>query len=110
MPGHPVARSNAPEDTSADMPPLRAGIQSVEVGYTLLAALAAAPGPLMWRDLAAAAGMNAAKAHRYLVSFQRLALESQDLVSFDGAWDGPVAVPRVAAARQLSGDLGFRGA
>ena len=32
----------------------------------------------MLRDLAAAAGMNAAKAHRYLVSFQRLALVVQD--------------------------------
>lgn len=56
----------------------RAGIQSVEVGFTLLDALARARGPLMLRDLAAAAGMNAAKAHRYLVSFQRLGLVSQD--------------------------------
>lgn len=54
MPAHPVAGSNAPEDTP-DVPPQRAGIQSVEVGYTLLAALAAAPGPLMLRDLAAEA-------------------------------------------------------
>ena len=65
----------------ADLPPQRAGIQSVEVGYSLLAALATAPGPLMLRDLAAAAGMNAAKAHRYLVSFQRLGLVAQDLAS-----------------------------
>ncbi len=56
----------------------RAGIQSVEVGYTLLDALARAAGPLMLRDLAAAAGMSAAKAHRYLVSFQRLGLVAQD--------------------------------
>lgn len=63
------------------LPPPRAGIQSVEVGYSLLAALGAAPGPLMLRDLAAAAGMNAAKAHRYLVSFQRLGLVVQDLAS-----------------------------
>ncbi|MEO8542618.1 MAG: IclR family transcriptional regulator [Burkholderiaceae bacterium] len=56
----------------------RAGIQSVEVGFTLLDALARAPGPLMLRDLAAAAGMSAAKAHRYLVSFQRLGLVAQD--------------------------------
>ena len=56
----------------------RAGIQSVEVGFTLLGALAGAPGPLMLRDLAAAAGMSAAKAHRYLVSFQRLQLVTQD--------------------------------
>ena len=56
----------------------RAGIQSVEVGFMLLDALARAPGPLMLRDLAAAAGMSAAKAHRYLVSFQRLQLVTQD--------------------------------
>ncbi len=58
--------------------PQRAGIQSVEVGFSLLQVLAASGGPLMLRDLAAAAGMNAAKAHRYLVSFQRLALVVQD--------------------------------
>ncbi|AEG94769.1 IclR family transcriptional regulator [Ramlibacter tataouinensis] len=56
----------------------RAGIQSVEVGFALLQVLAQAPGPLMLRDLAAAAGMSAAKAHRYLVSFQRLQLVVQD--------------------------------
>ena len=56
----------------------RAGIQSVEVGFALLEVLAQAAGPLMLRDLAAAAGMSAAKAHRYLVSFQRLGLVTQD--------------------------------
>jgi DNA-binding IclR family transcriptional regulator len=56
----------------------RAGIQSVEVGFALLDVLAQAAGPLMLRDLAAAAGMSAAKAHRYLVSFQRLGLVMQD--------------------------------
>jgi len=56
----------------------RAGIQSVEVGFALLAVLATAEGPLMLRDLAMAAGMSAAKAHRYLVSFQRLGLVHQD--------------------------------
>jgi len=35
----------------------------------------------MLRDLAAAAGMSAAKAHRYLVSFQRLELVAQDAAS-----------------------------
>ena len=59
----------------------RAGIQSVEVGFGLLEALSKAPGALMLRDLAAAAGMSAAKAHRYLVSFQRLELVVQDAVS-----------------------------
>ena len=56
----------------------RAGIQSVEVGFALLEVLSRSRGPLMLRDLAAAAGMSAAKAHRYLVSFQRLQLVVQD--------------------------------
>ena len=56
----------------------RAGIQSVEVGFALLDVLARAAAPLMLRDLAAAADMSAAKAHRYLVSFQRLGLVTQD--------------------------------
>jgi DNA-binding IclR family transcriptional regulator len=60
---------------------VRAGIQSVEVGFELLKALADAPGALMLRDLAASAGMSAAKAHRYLVSFQRMGLVMQDAAS-----------------------------
>jgi DNA-binding IclR family transcriptional regulator len=56
----------------------RAGIQSVEVGFGLLDVLGQAAGPLMLRDLAKAANMSAAKAHRYLVSFQRLQLVVQD--------------------------------
>lgn len=65
-------------DTAPDGDKARAGIQSVEVGFALLDVLAQAPGPLMLRDLASAAGMSAAKAHRYLVSFQRLSLVVQD--------------------------------
>lgn len=56
----------------------RQGIQSIEVGGRLLEALAAEPQPMMLRDLAAAAGMPAAKAHRYLVSFARMGLVEQD--------------------------------
>ena len=56
----------------------RAGIQSVEVGFALLDGLTRSRGPLMLKDVAAAAGMSAAKAHRYLVSFQRLGLVTQD--------------------------------
>ena len=68
------------QDSEGAAPPdrERAGIQSVEVGFALLDVLAAAAGPLMLRDLAAAADMSAAKAHRYLVSFQRLGLVLQD--------------------------------
>ncbi len=69
----PLSSAKNKSDESA-----RAGIQSVEVGFELLEALAQAPGALMLKDLAAAAGMSAAKAHRYLVSFQRLGLVLQD--------------------------------
>jgi DNA-binding IclR family transcriptional regulator len=71
-------RAHPAETDLEDAGPQRAGIQSVEVGFSLLQVLAASSGPLMLRDLAAAAGMSAAKAHRYLVSFQRLALVVQD--------------------------------
>jgi len=68
----------SPADASDETEPQRAGIQSVEVGFELLNALSRASGALMLRDLAADAGMSAAKAHRYLVSFQRLGLVTQD--------------------------------
>lgn len=70
---------------------LRSGIQSIEVGFKLLQVLAASPRAMMLRDLAAAAGMNPAKAHRYLVSFMRLGVVAQDPVS--GRYDlGPFAL------------------
>lgn len=78
----PASKASTPRDTTeTDTEHLRAGIQSVEVGFELLNALSQAPGALMLRDLAAAAGMSAAKAHRYLVSFQRMGLVMQDPVS-----------------------------
>jgi DNA-binding IclR family transcriptional regulator len=57
------------------------GVQSIEVGGRLLRALVAAPGPMMLRDLAAAAGMPPAKAHRYLASYARMGLVEQETAS-----------------------------
>lgn len=57
------------------------GIQSVEVGGQLLKALALTGRPMALKDLALAAGMTAAKAHPYLVSFGKLGLIEQDAVS-----------------------------
>ena len=54
------------------------GIQSIEVGGQLLTALAHHGRPLALKDLAAAAGMAAAKAHPYLVSFIKIGLVEQD--------------------------------
>jgi DNA-binding IclR family transcriptional regulator len=68
----------------------RQGIQSVEMTGPLLVALAAVEAPLMLKDLALAAGMPAAKAHRYLVSLARLGLVAQDE---NGRYDlGPFAL------------------
>jgi DNA-binding IclR family transcriptional regulator len=59
----------------------RQGIQSIEVGVPLLRVLADHGAPMMLRDLAREAGMPAAKAHRYLVSFARTGLVTQDPLS-----------------------------
>lgn len=69
----------------------RRSIQSVEVGFPLLAALVDAGRPLTLRDLASAAGMTSAKAHPYLVSFTRVGLVQQDTVT--GQYElGPFAL------------------
>lgn len=54
------------------------GIQSIEVGGTLLQALARHGMSMTLKDLAAGAGMPPAKAHPYLVSFGKLGLIEQD--------------------------------
>lgn len=57
------------------------GIQSIEIGGSILRALATVGRPAMLKDIAAISAMPAAKAHRYLVSFQRMGLVSQDPLS-----------------------------
>ncbi|WP_404982989.1 MULTISPECIES: IclR family transcriptional regulator [unclassified Caballeronia] len=73
--------SDATDATEAGEEKARSGIQSIEVGFRLLDVLTHEPRAMMLRDLAQRAGMSPAKAHRYLVSFQRLGLASQDPVS-----------------------------
>lgn len=65
VPAEPVARGQR-------------GIQSIEVGGQLLRALAHRGQPMALKDLAREAGMSAAKAHPYLVSFGKLGLIGQD--------------------------------
>jgi len=57
------------------------GIQSIEVGGALLRVLVDADAPLPLRELAQRAGMPAAKAHPYVVSFGKLGLVEQDPVT-----------------------------
>ena len=67
------------------------GIQSIEVGARLLDALVERGAPMILRDLAAAADMAPAKAHRYLVSFIRMGLAER--LRETGQYDlGPFAL------------------
>jgi DNA-binding IclR family transcriptional regulator len=54
------------------------GVQSMEVGISLLKAMADGGSAMMLKDIAAAAGMPPSKAHRYLVSLIRSGLVEQD--------------------------------
>lgn len=84
-------KSTALKTTAKTPAKSQAGIQSVEVGFALIEALMAAPGAMMLRDLAQAAGMSPAKAHRYLVSYQRMGLVIQS--NSDTRYDlGPAAL------------------
>ena len=67
------------------------GIQSIEVGGELLRALVHSGRPMPLKDLARDAGMAAAKAHPYMVSFGRLGLIEQDEVTGHYAL-GPLAL------------------
>lgn len=53
-------------------------VQSIEVGGRLLLALSNSQTPLTLRDLSSRAGLPAARAHPYLVSFGRLKLIEQE--------------------------------
>jgi len=77
----PPARRNAAPPAPAPAPRAQRGIQSVEVGGQLLRALAHQGRPMALKDLAREAGMGAAKAHPYLVSFGKLGLIEQDAQS-----------------------------
>lgn len=57
------------------------GVQSLEVGMSLLKAMVAGQQAMMLKDIAAAADMPASKAHRYLVSLIRSGLVEQDPLS-----------------------------
>jgi DNA-binding IclR family transcriptional regulator len=53
-------------------------IQSIEVGFRLIRSLEMAPRLLSPKELAAAAGMSASKAHFYLVSFRKIGFVYRD--------------------------------
>jgi len=79
QPGAIMADSIGADGADAQEIKAQQGVQSVETGMALLTALAArARTPASLSDLAAAAGMAPAKAHRYLVSLIRAGMVEQD--------------------------------
>ncbi len=80
--GVATPKADGEEDTlTADSPPQRQGIQSVEIAMTVLHALEASGGPTSLTQLAARSGMQPSKTHRYLVSLSRVGLVSQSPTS-----------------------------
>ncbi len=76
-----AAGNPSEEDEDAGRPSAKRaqrGIQSIEVGGQLLLALGRSGVPMLLKDLAQQAGMPAAKAHPYLVSFGKLGFIEQD--------------------------------
>ena len=74
----------------------RTGVQSIDIGATLLEVLARHMGPMHLRDIASSAGMSASKAHRYLISLQRAGLAEQDPAT--GRYDLGAASLRIGLA------------
>ncbi|MEM1048226.1 MAG: IclR family transcriptional regulator [Pseudomonadota bacterium] len=71
--------------------PAKRGVGAIETGMALLEVLAAADGPIALKDIALAAGMPPAKAHRYLASFAATGMVTQEHRS--GRYDlGPAAL------------------
>lgn len=54
------------------------GVQSLEIGVTILRAISGGHRAMMLKDIAAAADMPASKVHRYIVSLVRSGLVEQD--------------------------------
>ena len=73
--------TNASSSLPTQQRAMQRGIQSMEVGGQLLLALAQHGRPMALKDLARDADMAPAKAHPYLVSFNKLGLIVQDEVS-----------------------------
>lgn len=79
------------------------GIQSIEIGCRLLAALADAQRPLGLSELAKASAMSPSKARRYLISFTRAGLVEQD--SESGEYDLGAFALRLGLVAQSRTDV-----
>jgi DNA-binding IclR family transcriptional regulator len=71
----PLAISNAKDGDGKN------GVQSLEIGMTIMRAISGGHRAMMLKDIAAAADMPASKVHRYIVSLVRSGLVEQDQMS-----------------------------
>ena len=91
MPTSSLIDDEAMDTAADDAPALRRGIQSVEIGFRVLAALAAEPRSSTLGAVAKRAELSASQAHRYLASLIATGLAHQDPSS--GRYDlGPQAI------------------
>jgi len=95
-----IADRSEPADTN-DSP--RRGLGSVDLAMRLLGVLSDAGAPMKLKDIAAAADMAPAKAHRYMASFLNCGMVAQDGPS--GRYGlGPMAV-RIGVAALTGNDV-----
>ena len=91
MPKPSVIADDAGAPVADDGPASRRGIQSVEIGFRVLAALATEPQPSTLGAVAKRSGLSASQAHRYLASLIASGMARQDTSS--GRYDlGPGAI------------------
>jgi DNA-binding IclR family transcriptional regulator len=91
MPRPSLIVDDADQSTADDAPASRRGIQSVEIGFRVLAALAAEPQPSTLGAVAKRSGLSASQTHRYLASLIASGMAHQDPSS--GRYDlGPQAI------------------
>lgn len=89
------------DDIDAEPKREQRSIQSIEIGFRLIAALETSRAKMPLKQVAERAGMPASKAHLYMVSFMRLGLVVQDPVTMRYGL-GPYAVQLgLAGLRQL---------
>jgi DNA-binding IclR family transcriptional regulator len=91
MPTPSLIVDDADQPTADDAPASRRGIQSVEIGFRVLAALAAEPQPSTLGAVAKRSRLSASQTHRYLASLIASGMAHQDPTS--GRYDlGPQAI------------------
>ena len=91
MPTPSLIVDDLDQPTADDAPASRRGIQSVEIGFRVLAALAAEPQPSTLGAVAKRSGLSASQTHRYLASLIASGMAHQDPSS--GRYDlGPQAI------------------